>query len=160
MGNGFGGIDGGKSIGYYPGQAQAARPRPRRGEIVAAPVRRLFEPMQAGKSQARRHGNRAICTRKWHGSRAKRQIERNFKKSLDNCTATMLSSKHPKRHGNRAKCGGTLTTESRHGRNTDPEKPATIPSSRPRVSKYSRTTDATAGKEERPWGMCLKRPTP
>ena len=28
MGNGFGGIDGGKSIGYHPGQAQAARPRP------------------------------------------------------------------------------------------------------------------------------------
>jgi len=28
VGNGFGGIDGKKIIGYHPGQAQAARPRP------------------------------------------------------------------------------------------------------------------------------------
>lgn len=28
MGNGFGRIDGKKIIGYHPGQAQAARPRP------------------------------------------------------------------------------------------------------------------------------------
>lgn len=73
-----------------------------------------------------RHGYRAICTRKRHGYRAKRRIEKICRKSLDNGTATVLSSKHPRRHGNRAKRGSALKTESRHGRNTDPEKPATI----------------------------------
>ena len=96
----------------------------------------------AGKVNPNQHSNRAIRTRKQHGNRAKCQIEKNCRKSLDIGTATVLSSKRPERHGNRADQVSTLKTESRHGRNADPEKPATIPSSGPRGSKYSRTTGA------------------